>query len=74
MKITCHYPIQSLQGTLTEGYYCRVLNGKNIIQRKPRRQSDRQRAMREQFGKRWGGKHDGHSPSATGLLRERTGL
>jgi len=35
MKATPIYPIESMHGNLTPGYYCRMLNGRLIIQRKP---------------------------------------
>lgn len=49
-------PILRLRGSLTQDYYVRQLWGKQVIQRKPRQTSEKQRAMREAFGKMYAGK------------------
>lgn len=50
-------PIDSIQGKITKGYYARILNGKQIIQRCPVRKqapTSAQLYIRKQFGERFG--------------------
>jgi len=49
MKATAMYPLSALHGSITPDHYCRMLNGKLIVQRKPRQTSPRQQAMRQAF-------------------------
>ena len=51
-------PIGTLRGDLRKrgDLYARMLYGKCVIQKKPRRSSEKQRAMRKAFGSRYGGK------------------
>ena len=51
-------PIGALRGDLRKrgDLYARMLYGKCVIQKKPRRSSEIQRAMRKAFGSRYGGK------------------
>jgi len=52
MKAEPHYPIAAIHGSLTKDHYCRILNGQQIIQRKPVRNkppTERQLAVREVF-------------------------
>ena len=51
-------PIGALRGDLRKrgDLYARMLCGKCVIQKKPRRSSEKQRAMRKAFGSRYGGK------------------
>lgn len=52
MKATFIAPIASLRGKITKGYYARVLNGQQIIQRCPVRRkaaSSAQLAARKRF-------------------------
>jgi len=53
------YPFQAIHGQLkaSDRYYCRMLNGQCILQRKPRRSTPAQRAMRHAFGQRYQGTH-----------------
>ena len=37
MKATPVFPIASFQGTIHRGYYARILHGKQVIQRCPKR-------------------------------------
>lgn len=62
------YPIHALHGELTEEYYCRVLCGRQVIQHKPRKCSEKQRETRKAFARRWAGKHSRDSPSATEVV------
>lgn len=52
-------PIAALRGDLRKkgGLYARVVHGRCIVQRKPRQSSEKQRAMRQAFGARYGGRH-----------------
>ena len=37
MKAELEHPIKTLQGNISPEYYTRVLNGKQIVQRRPKR-------------------------------------
>jgi len=37
MKATPIYPFTALHGSITKDHYCRILNGKLIVQRRPNR-------------------------------------
>ena len=52
-------PIGALRGDLRKKgeLYARMLYGRCIVQRKPRRSSEKQRAMRRTFGLRYAGSH-----------------
>lgn len=57
MKANMIVPIASVQGKIAKGYYARVLNGKQIIQRCPVRHkppTPAQLNIRKQFGERFG--------------------
>lgn len=57
MKAKMIIPIASVQGKIAKGYYARILNGKQIIQRCPVRDQSptpAQLRIRKQFGERFG--------------------
>ena len=61
MKVELIIPIESLRGTLRkDGYYFRVSNGIQIVQRCPRKWKDTpaRKAAREKFIERYGKKKD----------------
>ena len=51
MKAELEYPIKSLRGNIGSEYYTRVMNGKQIVQRRPKRTKppteEQQRARKE---------------------------
>jgi hypothetical protein len=61
MKAKMMAPIASIHGTIAKGYYARVVNGKQVIQRCPVRSSppsEKQKAARKWFaehlaGRKW---------------------
>ena len=60
MKVELEYPIQSLKGNIGPEYYTRVVNGKQIIQRRPKRTkpaSPAQKRARKEFAEKYAGKH-----------------
>lgn len=54
MIVTMVYPIALAQGALSQDYYVRVLHGQVVVQHKPRKSSAAQRAMRLEFGAKYG--------------------
>lgn len=49
------HPILRLRGSLTRDYYVRLLRGKQVVQRKPRKpMSPRKAAACKAFGERFG--------------------
>lgn len=58
-KVKLCMPVAEIHGAMSEKdpVYHRVLNGENIMQAKPRRQSEKQRAMRKAFAEKYAGKH-----------------
>jgi len=56
--VTFIRPIKEIRGMLKKGdtYYVRQLYGQWIVQRCPRKTSEKQRAMRQAFGERYGGR------------------
>ena len=56
MKAKIIYPLEALQGGLSKDYYCRMVHGKQVIQHRPRKQSERQKAMRKHFAQQWAGR------------------
>lgn len=57
MKANMLTPIASVQGKIAKGYYARILNGQQIIQRCPVRTKPPTTAqvnIRKQFGERFG--------------------
>ena len=53
-------PIQTLRGNLTKEHYARMQYGKVVIQRRPKRDkppTEAQKKVREEFGKKYAGKH-----------------
>ena len=60
MKAELEYPIKSLRGNIGSEYYTRVMYGKQIVQRRPKRTkppTEAQKRAREEFGKKYAGKH-----------------
>ncbi|MCQ2331319.1 MAG: hypothetical protein MJZ55_04945 [Paludibacteraceae bacterium] len=66
MKATPIYPFASLHGQIrkSDRFYTRTLNGQCIIQRKPRRTTPRQQAMRRAFALKYQGRHPPASPES----------
>lgn len=56
MIATLIEPYATMSGSISQedDKYVRMLNGKCIVQRKPRRQSALQARLREQFGEKYG--------------------
>ena len=55
-----NYPVKSLKGKLGKQYYARMQYGKVVIQRRPKRDkppTEAQKKVREEFGKKYAGKH-----------------
>jgi len=74
MTATPIYPIETMRGSLTSNYYCRMFNGHLIIQRKPNRKghipTSREAANQQHFAalyrvpkhpKTYGRPHGDHS-------------
>jgi len=61
MKVNFIDPILSIQGNISKGYYCRLCNGKNVIQRRPDRsnhvRTPREAANQKRFAERFAGKN-----------------
>lgn len=60
MKAELEYPIKSLTGNIGDEYYARRLNGKIIIQRRPKRDkpaTEAQKRARDAFAQKYAGKH-----------------
>ncbi len=60
MKAELEHPIKSLRGNISPGYYTRVLNGKQIVQRRPKRDkppTEAQIKARKAFAEKYAGKH-----------------
>ena len=57
--VTLREPYKSFIGSICKAdkYYVRFFRGHFVIQRKPTKRSNKQKAMREEFGRRWAGKH-----------------
>ena len=56
MKAELEHPIKSLKGNISPGYYARVLNGKQIIQQRPKRKkpaTEAQIKARREFAERY---------------------
>ena len=54
------HPIETLRGNLTKEHYARVQYGKEVIQRRPKRDrapTEAQKRAREAFAKKYAGKH-----------------
>jgi len=58
------YPFKAIHGQLkaSDRFYCRMLYGRCILQRKPRRSTPAQRAMRRAFAQRYQGAHYESNP------------
>ena len=56
---TLKEPYATFSGSLfaRDDVYARMLNGKCILQRKPTKASQKQKAMRKAFADRWAGRH-----------------
>lgn len=55
-----NFPIKSLKRNLGKEYYARMQYGKVVIQRCPKRDrppTEAQKKVREEFGKKYAGKH-----------------
>ena len=64
MKAELEYPIKSLRGNLGSEYYTRVMNGKQIVQRRPRRTrpaTEAQQRARKEFAAKYAGRKDRRS-------------
>lgn len=64
MKATPIDPIKYLQGNITPEHYARVLNGKLIIQRRPKRDklpTEAQKKARKEFAEKYAGTHSQNS-------------
>jgi hypothetical protein len=62
MLAELEHPIKSLRGNISPGYYTRVLNGKQIIQRRPKRDkppTDAQIRARKEFVEKYAVAKDG---------------
>ena len=60
MKAEAIYPIDSLHGNISPDHYTRVLNGKQIIQHRPKRTkppTEAQIRARKVFAEKYAGKH-----------------
>ena len=60
MKAELVYPIKTLRGNIGPEFYTRVLNGKQIIQRRPKRTkppTEAQIRARKGFAEKYAGKH-----------------
>ena len=56
MKAELEHPIKSLQGNISPEYYTRILNGKQIIQRRPKRDkpaTEAQKRARKAFAEKY---------------------
>lgn len=54
------YPIKSLKGNIGHEFYTRTLNGKQVIQRRPKRDkppTEAQIKVRKSFAEKYAGKH-----------------
>ena len=56
MRARLVVPIESLRGKFGEDYYARVMYGKQIIQRCPRRPTQAQLEARRRFAEKYAGK------------------
>ena len=56
-------PYKEFRGSafLDDQVYARMVNGRCILQRKPRRQSEKQRQMRKAFAEKYAGKRQAHA-------------
>lgn len=63
------YPIKAVHGQLCkrDQVYLRMLGDKCIIQRKPRRTTPKQQAMRQAFAEKYKGRHSNYSESSESL-------
>lgn len=55
-----NFPVKSLKRNLGKEYYARMQYGKVVIQRCPKRDrppTEAQKKVREEFGKKYAGKH-----------------
>jgi len=71
MKATAVYPLSALHGSITPDHYCRILKGKLIVQRKPKRDkapTERQLAARREFAERQKQRRDGGGKVASGIV------
>ena len=57
MRARLVVPIESMRGKFGEDYYTRVMYGKQIIQRCPRRPTRAQLEARRRFAEKYAGKH-----------------
>ena len=54
------YPIKSLKGNISHEFYTRTLNGKQVIQHRPKRDkppTEAQIKVRKSFAEKYAGKH-----------------
>ncbi len=61
MKAKFADPIESVKGNLSPEYYARMLNGEQIIQRRPKRTkppTEKQLRQRKWFADNYAGKHE----------------
>jgi hypothetical protein len=65
MRATLVVPVESLRGKFGSDYYTRVMYGKQIIQRCPRRSTQAQLEARKRFAEKYAGKVQ----SGTGVVR-----
>lgn len=64
MKAELEYPIKSLRGNIGSEYYTRVMNGKQIVQRRPKRTkpaTEAQQRARKEFAAKYAVRKDRRS-------------
>jgi hypothetical protein len=62
MQAELEHPIKSLKGNISPGYYIRVLHGKQIVQRRPKRDkppTEAQIKARKAFAEKYAVRKDG---------------
>ena len=76
MKARLMAPIASIHGKIAKGYYARVINGKQVIQRCPirtKRPTEKQLAARKWFAENLAGRKWRESGSGNRVVCEPTG-